>query len=415
MSTGLVSRHFGKVTPQNNPWRTLELEQLRARHGSPLPRIRWPSDPSDVTLDLVHQLLYVFKACSCEPKSLRKHMTFANLTRLLSQAQKMLVRYPNVLNIRLPGRGTRLTVVGDTHGQFHDVLRIFEQNGEPSPHNWYVFNGDLVDRGSWGLEIAVTLFAYKILYPESVHIIRGNHETLYCTRIYGFLQECKHKYSKAIHAKFQQTFSRIPLAAVILPFLQPNQQSFERRGDGRGIFVVHGGLFRNPDGSLGSIDDLMQLTRFIKDPESEMFLDILWSDPQAEDGLLNNHLRGCATLYGPNKTLEFLQRHGLHLMIRSHEGPDAREKRSYMEFNMMKGFAIDQRYDNGNPLLITIFSAPDYPQGPKARGNLAAFIVFDGASPHLEPNIRQFQKADDRPDVLPYPSEQKDLTDLDRP
>jgi serine/threonine-protein phosphatase 5 len=185
---------------------------------------------------------------------------------------------------------------------------------------------------------------------------------------------------------------------------------------GIGVFVVHGGLFRNKRGDVGSISDLQKVSRFIKDPDNDTLLDVLWSDPQSCEGITDNYLRGCATYFGPDITREFLRDHGLHLMIRSHEGPDAREKRPFMKENMMEGYAIDQWDDYTNePLLITLFSAPDYPQGPMARGNKASYIVFVGADPELKPTIKQFNKSPDRPDYIkPYPSESQDLTDHER-
>jgi serine/threonine-protein phosphatase 5 len=58
-----------------------------------------------------------------------------------------------------------ITVCGDTHGQFFDVLRIFDLNGRPSASNPYVFNGDFVDRGSFSFEVVFTFLAYKVAYP----------------------------------------------------------------------------------------------------------------------------------------------------------------------------------------------------------------------------------------------------------
>jgi hypothetical protein len=134
-------------------------------------------------------------------------------------------------------------------------------------------------------------------------------------------------------------------------------------------------------------------------------------------------MRGCATFFGPDITKDFLDKHGLHLMIRSHEGPDAREKRPVMRNNMMDGFAIDQFMPDpdgvfvseGEPLLITLFSAPNYPQGLNARGNKAAYIVLKGSDPAMVPEIIQFYCDSDnrpRPTVVPYPSEVSDLTDF---
>ena len=92
--------------------------------------------------------------------------------------------------------GTRLTVCGDTHGQYFDLMELFRLNGNPSDKHWYLFNGDFVDRGSWSTEIALLLYANKWLRPKGFFLNRGNHETDDMNRVYGFEGECKAKYSE---------------------------------------------------------------------------------------------------------------------------------------------------------------------------------------------------------------------------
>ena len=94
--------------------------------------------------------------------------------------------------------GHKLTVCGDTHGQYFDLLEIFRLNGFPSSTHHYLFNGDFVDRGSWSTEIALLLYAYKWLYPGSFYLNRGNHETDDMNRMYGFEGECKAKYNERL-------------------------------------------------------------------------------------------------------------------------------------------------------------------------------------------------------------------------
>lgn len=423
-----VQSHFMETcTPRNNPWKLREIEKSRLeaeKERERQRRILWPSKEQNISLELVKRLIDTFDRCSHDPSSLRKYFSFANVIKLLRQAQRVLSSFPNVIITRIANEATNVTVVGDTHGQFHDLIKIFRINGYPSSNNWYVFNGDFVDRGAWGVENALTILSLKLLYPDYVHILRGNHETLYCTSIYGFMHECEKKYSKSIHSHFQQTFCRLPLACVLLPFdsieakksplgICRTYPSFQGNfiGCGRGVFIVHGGLYRRPDGQLGSVEDLLEASRYSRDPDSQLLLDVLWSDPQEQDGLVDNHMRGCATFFGPDITKEFLFMHGLHLVVRSHEGPDAREKRPFMGSTMMEGYAIDQvDEDEDVPILITVFSAPDYPQGAQSRGNKAAYLLFRGSDIEMQPKIIQFSKAD-RPNFSPYTLEKDDMTE----
>jgi hypothetical protein len=113
---------------------------------------------------------------------------------ILLKAKEILMALPTVVDITIP-EGGHVTVFGDIHGQYYDMVNIFKNHtGLPSPTNPMVFNGDLVDRGSWGVEVILLLLAYKVQYPDSVHIARGNHETKNMNQVYGFSGEVKAKY-----------------------------------------------------------------------------------------------------------------------------------------------------------------------------------------------------------------------------
>lgn len=147
---------------------------------------------------------------------------------------------PNVLHIDRPRKSEDavsrknpftgiITVVGDTHGQYDDFVQIFQNNkigGFPSEQNQFVFNGDIVDRGPNAVEILMTLLFAKLQCPTSVHILRGNHESRYGTKHYGFLKEVLKKYDEAVFDKFLEFFDTLPICAVIE----------------NNTFVTHGGL-----------------------------------------------------------------------------------------------------------------------------------------------------------------------------
>lgn len=310
---------------------------------------------------------------------------------------------------------SEVVVVGDVHGQLHDVIWLLRDAGFPGEKRVFVFNGDYVDRGAWGLETFLMLLAWKVMLPHRVYLLRGNHESQYCTSYYGFEKEVMAKYGdkgKRVYAKCLRCFEELPLASVIA---------------GK-VYTAHGGLFRkentlplkrpkgkknrkiivNPEVNtltLGSLEELLKARRFVLNPpyEGKNLIpgDVLWSDPSMNPGLSPNKERGIGLLWGPDCTEEFLKKYNLKLIIRSHEGPDARDKRSGMG-GMDKGYTIDHVVESGK--LITLFSAPDYPQFQATEEryrNKGAYIVLE--PPNFDsPLFHSFEAVTPRPNVNPY-------------
>ena len=250
----------------------------------------------------------------------------------------------------------RLTVCGDTHGQFYDVLNIFEINGLPHRTNPYLFNGDFVDRGSFSLEVILTFLLFKLSDPECIYLTRGNHETKNMNKIYGFEGEVKAKYDDKIFQLFLEVFEWLPLAAVI-----------EDK-----IFVTHGGI---PIDNTVKLEDVRKVKRGMEPPETGLMSDLLWSDPQPFPGKSPSK-RGVGFSFGPDITKAFLERNGLNLLVRSHEVKE-------------EGYLVEHEGKT-----ITVFSAPNYCD---SMGNKGAFIHFDAS---LEPRFTQFQNVP-HPDVKP--------------
>jgi len=268
------------------------------------------------------------------------------VAQILVQIHKIFSAQLSLIDITVPGNSF-FTVCGDVHGQFYDLLNIFKLNGYPSEDNPYLFNGDFVDRGSFSVECILTLFAFKVLYPNHMFLARGNHESRSMNKMYGFEGEVKAKYSDAIFELFSEVFCLLPLAHLL------NNK----------VLVVHGGLFS--DDNI-KIDDIRKVDRFKEPPETGIMSEILWSDPQPFPGRAPSK-RGVGLSFGPDVTEKFLSNNNLELIVRSHEVKD-------------EGYFIE-----ANGKLVTIFSAPNYCD---QVGNKGAFIRFDS---YMKPTFSSFE------------------------
>ncbi|XP_052190707.1 serine/threonine-protein phosphatase 7 [Diospyros lotus] len=391
--------------------------QIQNRTPSDQPQIpvSWPSDGSP-TRDWVLSLMDAFDwgSRNLPPSEFPSVLPVQVFDSLVLSASKILHKEPNCVRID-GGDGSNVVVVGDVHGQLHDVIFLLRQAGLPADDRFFVFNGDYVDRGAWGLETFLLLLAWKVFMPQRVYLLRGNHESKYCTSVYGFEKEVLTKYGdrgKHVYRKCLGCFEGLPLASIIAGC----------------VYTAHGGLFRsiatvtpkrpkgkknrkivlNPEAhslSLGSLDELSKARRSVLDPpwEGQNLIpgDVLWSDPSMTPGLSPNKERGIGLLWGPDCTEEFLRKFCLKLIIRSHEGPDAREKRSGLA-GMDEGYTIDHVVGSGK--LITLFSAPDYPQFQATEErfkNKGAYIVLE--PPHFDsPVFHSFEAVCPRPKANPY-------------
>ena len=212
---------------------------------------------------------------------------------LVAAAEEAVSRSPMLLELEAP-----LQIVGDIHGQFVDLLRLFEFKGLP-PNASYLFLGDYVDRGPSGLECMFLLMALKVKHPDHIHLLRGNHECAAINRIYGFYDECKKRYSIKLWKSFQDLFNALPLAAVV-----------EKR-----IFCIHGGL--SPD--MESPDDIKKFHRPVEVPDTGLLCDTLWSDPDKDITGWAENDRGVSFTFGADVVSKFLERNDLDLIVRAHQ------------------------------------------------------------------------------------------------
>ena len=129
---------------------------------------------------------------------------------LCDKAREILIEESNVQPVKCP-----VTVCGDVHGQYHDLMELFKIAGMPPDIN-YLFLGDYVDRGYFSVETVTLLIALKVRYKDRICILRGNHESRAITQVYGFYDECFRKYGNANVWKYQtDLFDYLPQTALI--------------------------------------------------------------------------------------------------------------------------------------------------------------------------------------------------------
>ncbi|KAG1452340.1 hypothetical protein G6F56_007846 [Rhizopus delemar] len=238
------------------------------------------------------------------------------VTSICRVAMDIFLSQPSLLELSAP-----VKIVGDTHGQYTDLLRLFDMGGFPPSSN-YLFLGDYVDRGKQSLETFLLLLCYKIKYPENFFILRGNHESANVTKVYGFYDECKRRLSPKMWRNFVDVFNTLPIAALVA---------------GK-IFCVHGGL--SP--SLQSMDDIRNIQRPTDVPDYGLLNDLLWADPADITADWEENERGVSYVFGKKVINDFLSKFDLDLVCRAH-------------------MVVEDGYQFfGDRTLVTIFSAPNY-------------------------------------------------------
>ncbi|EAY08407.1 protein phosphatase 4 catalytic subunit, putative [Trichomonas vaginalis G3] len=236
---------------------------------------------------------------------------------LLTLGQQVLIKEANVLELKSP-----ITLCGDIHGQFYDLLELFSVGGHPPEQN-FLFLGDYVDRGFYSTETFFLLLALKVRFPTKIFLIRGNHESAQVTQDYGFKEEIKRKYNdESVYDLCLEVFNALPLAAVI----------------DKEVFCVHGGLSKD----LHTVSQLNEIDRNAEPPEYGLFSDILWSDPDPTISGFEESQRGAGYLFGGDVTAQFLKNNNLKFMCRAHQ------------------VAQDGYVNWFNGLCYTVWSAPNY-------------------------------------------------------
>lgn len=293
----------------------LPLQKPEAPSSNGYSQSARPNETKVVPFDIdsiIDQLLEPRNSHPGELVSLRE----SEINELCEQARELFLDQPVLLEIEAP-----VKVCGDIHGQFYDLLRLFELGGYPPSSN-YLFLGDYVDRGKQNIETICLLLAFKVKYPENFFILRGNHESDSINRVYGFFDECKRRYSVRLWKKFTECFNCMPVAALI------NDR----------VLCMHGGL--SPD--LTSVDQIRKIQRPVNVPDSGILCDLLWSDPDDKTVGWGENERGISYVFGAEVVKNFLAKQDLDLICRAHQVVE-------------DGFEFF-----ANRRLVTVFSAPNY-------------------------------------------------------
>jgi len=270
-------------------------------------------DANSLTVDeLIASLLQVRSARPGKEVQLPERQ----ITLLCHAARDIFIQQPILLELEAP-----IKIVGDVHGQYYDLLRLFEYGGFP-PESNYLFLGDYVDRGKQSLETVCLLLSYKVKFPENFFLLRGNHECASINRIYGFYDECKRRYSIKLWKTFTDCFNTLPVSAVV----------------DEKILCMHGGL--SPE--LKSFEQVRRIMRPTDVPDSGLLCDLLWSDPDRDISGWGENDRGVSYTFGSDVVTKFLNTHDLDLICRAHQVVE-------------DGYEFFARRQ-----LVTLFSAPNY-------------------------------------------------------
>lgn len=218
----------------------------------------------------------------------------AVMINICEQVGQLFAEEPMLLRLDVP-----TVVVGDLHGHLLDLFRTLGKVGLP-PDRTYLFLGDIVDRGEFSTETVTLILVMKLLFPQNIYVIRGNHEFYEMAHHCGFSAELMSLYSNdAVETAFYKCFSYIPIGALI----------------GTQVLCVHGGI--GP--SVTKISQLEDIPRPLESYNEEIVMSLLWSDPSRFLNDFEPSTRGLGYFFGADALKKFMEHEKLKLVIRGHE------------------------------------------------------------------------------------------------
>ena len=250
------------------------------------------------------------------PITSKNQLTQEEIKFLCTKSLEIFMEEPVLLEVSAP-----VNICGDTHGQYNDLLRLFEFGGRPPKTN-YLFLGDYVDRGKNSVETMGLLLAYKIKYPNNFFLLRGNHESELINHVYGLYDECRRRYNLKVYKLFSDCFNWLPISAIV---------------DDK-ILCMHGGI--SPD--LTSLDKIRKIVRPTEVPDKGLLCDLLWSDPDKMANGWGGNERGVSVTFNENIVNKMIEDLDIDLICRAHQ-------------------VVEKGYEFfADKKLVTVFSAPNY-------------------------------------------------------
>ncbi len=222
-------------------------------------------------------------------------LTPRDIEEIIQMASKLFETESSLLEIE----GSKFLFVGDTHGDFNSTKKIVKLFLD-GKYNYIVFLGDYVDRGISQIENINYVLCLKLFYPESVILLRGNHETPLANLYYGFYYEILRKLDKKFYDLYSELFAKMPYAVLA----------------NNHILALHGGIAEN----LKTIQQIENIEKNLIDVRDPMVLQILWNDPSDDVLGFQPSMRGPGIrVFGKDVFEEFAKKNDIELMIRAHE------------------------------------------------------------------------------------------------
>ncbi|TGZ57849.1 hypothetical protein CRM22_009817 [Opisthorchis felineus] len=250
------------------------------------------------------------------------------LIDICAMLKELLLKEPSCLSLTLD---PSLNIIGDVHGHYTQLLQVLNAIGHP-PNTQYLFLGNFVNRGEKSIETLALLFAYKLLYPRQIYLLRGNHECDQLGKMYGCYAECHRRFSSRLWRVLMDTFNYLPVAALI----------------DNGFFCSHSGISPTLiySGHTGPKALQEYISRWIPRPteieNNLLATHLIWSEPDAAVEKWERNPAGLGYLYGPSAVTDFCSQFQLFHVIRSNG-------------LLTRGYEF---FPSNH--LISIFSAPDF-------------------------------------------------------